>query len=140
MNRRRHAMLARMLISASGTLEEAAGACRVSVPQLSDYQSPTGVSYMPADVIGDLEAYCGERIYSRALFEAGPGGDPVRDLVAEGCEAAESASDLQREIRLAAKDGKITPAERERLRRRHAEATRQLAEVGEVLDGQGGAA
>lgn len=142
MNRRKHAMLARMLIAACGTLAEAsvATARRISVAQLSDYQSATGESFMPADVIADLEAYCGEPLYSRALFEARPDSAAARDLVAEACEAAEEVSTLQREIRKAATDGKITPAERTRLQRRHAEATRNLAEVGEVLDrvAQGG--
>lgn len=133
MNRRKHAMLARMLIAACGTLAEAASACRISVPQLSDYQSATGESFMPADVIVDLEAYCGARIYSRALFEACPQQQVARDLVEEACDAAEGACDLQRQIRLAAADGVITPAERTRLERQHAQVTRELAELGEVL-------
>jgi len=133
MNRRHHAMLSRMLIAACGTLAEAAGACRVSVPQLSDYQSATGESFMPADVIADLEAYCGARIYSRALFETCPQQQVARDLVQEACDAAEGASDLQRQIRLAAADGVITPAERSRLERKHAEVTREMAELGDVL-------
>jgi hypothetical protein len=133
MNRRRHAMLARLLLSECGTLAEAAGACRVSVPQLSDYQNPNGESFMPADVIADLEAYCGKPVYSRALFEARPETAEARNLVTEACEAAESASDLQREIRLAASDGVITPAERTRLERRHAKATEELRDVVLVL-------
>jgi len=131
-------MLARILISTCGTLEEAAEACRVESTSLSDYQSVHGKHFMPADVIADLEAYCGEKIYSRALFEAGPDRDDVRDLISEGCEAAESATDLQRQIRLAAKDGKLTGAEISRLTRLHADATRELAEVGQVLDRHGG--
>lgn len=133
MNRRRHAMLARQLLEQCGTLSEAAAACRVSVPQLSDYQSPHGESFMPADVMADLEAYCGRPIYSRALFEARPESAEARDLVAEACEAAEGVTDLQREIRLAAADGVITPAERTKLERRHAVATQELREVGLVL-------
>jgi hypothetical protein len=143
MNRRKHAMLARMLIAACGTLAEASRATErnISVPQLSDYQSATGESYMPADVIADLELYCGEPIYSRALFETRPECAEARDLVNEACEAAEGVALLQREVRLAAVDGKITPAERTRLQRRHAEAMQELAEVGDVLEraAQGGA-
>lgn len=133
MNRRKHAMLARLLLGEFDNLTEAASMCRVSVPMLSDYQNANGESFMPADVIADLELACGKPIYSRALFEARPETSEARDLVAEACEAAEGVSDLQRAIRLAASDGVITPAERTRLERRHAEATADLREVGEVL-------
>jgi hypothetical protein len=134
MNRRRHAFLARQLLDVFDSLEEAAKFCRVGVPMLSDYQSANGQHFMPADVIADLEAGCGKPIYSRALFEARPETVEARDLLVEACEAAESGSDLQREIRLAAKDGVITATERERLKRRHAQATEELRDVGLVLD------
>jgi len=135
LNRRRHAMLARQLLEACGTLAEASAATarRISVPQLSDYQSPHGESFMPADVMADLEAYCGKPLYSRALFEARPDVAEALDLVAEACEAAEGVTDLQRAVRLAASDGVITPAERTRLERQHAKATEELRDVGLVL-------
>lgn len=135
MNRRRHAMLARLLLGECGTLSEASAATtrKISVAQLSDYQSAHGESFMPADVIADLEAYCGRPVYSRALFEARPEAAEARDLVVEACEAAEGVTELQREIRLAAADGVITPAERTKLERRHAMATQELHEVGLVL-------
>lgn len=88
---------------------------------------------MPADVIADLEAYCGEKIYSTALFEAGPAHGEARDLRDEVCEAVEAVAALQREVRLATRDGRITHSERDLLRRSHAQAENELRDVGELL-------
>lgn len=133
MNRRQHATQARMLIAACGGLVESSGVCRINKTQLSEAQQPEGDYYLPADVIVALEQHCGERSYSRAMFEAGDDGAVVRDLKDETSEAMESVADLHRDVRLATKDGKLTPAERTRLMRMQAEARRQLDEVGEVL-------
>jgi hypothetical protein len=46
----------------------------------------------------------------RALFEARPSASNARDLVKEACEASETVTDLQREIRLAAPERKADPA------------------------------
>jgi hypothetical protein len=73
-NRRAHALAARRLIAACGGLIEAAAACRVGKSQLADYQAAEGLGFMPADVMADLEAYCGSPIYSRMLVEARPAG------------------------------------------------------------------
>jgi hypothetical protein len=134
MNRRQHATHARMLIAACGGLAESAGVCRIAKTQLSEAQAPEGDYYLPADVIVALEQHCGERSYSRAMFEAGDeGAAVVRDLKDETSEAMESVADLHRDVRLATKDGRLTPGERTRLLRMQAEARRQLDEVGEVL-------
>lgn len=133
MNDRQHALLARLLIERCGGLAEAAGACRVSKSVLSSHQTCGSGCFMPADVMADLEGYCGEPVYSRALFEARPTAADCRDLLKEGCEAAESVVDLQREIRLAAADGVITPRERSRLAEVHARAEEQLRDVGAVI-------
>lgn len=133
MNPRQHALYAGRLVKACGGLEEAADACRVNKSALSTYQTVDSGAFMPADVIADLEAYCGEPIYSRALFEARPAAQNARDMMVEACEASESIVDLQREIRLAAKDGVITPRERARLARLAADATEQLRDVTEVI-------
>jgi hypothetical protein len=135
MTPRQHALLARQLIAACGGLQEAATACRASDTSLSRHQTPDSGQFMPADVMADLEAYCGEPVYSRALFEARPSASQARDLVQEACEASESVSDLQREIRLAAADGKITPRERDRLAKIHAKAEEQLRDVAAVIHG-----
>lgn len=136
MNRRTHARYARLLIEACGGLEEAAGACRVRKTQLSDYQSPHGEGYMPADVIVDLELLCGQPIYSRAMQEAQREVTLARDLKEEACEAVEATADLQRKIRLAAADNLITPREREDLARAHAAAMEELRQVGDLLKGE----
>lgn len=133
MTPRQHAFLARQLIGVCGGLEESAQASGRSTSTLSRYQTPGADQFMPADVIANLERYGGQPIYSRALFEATQSAPAPRNLLVEACEATESASVLQHEIRLAAADGELTPAERARLAARHAEATRQLREVGEVL-------
>ena len=133
MTPRQHAQLARQLIAACGGLQEAAQACRASDTSLSRYQTPDSGCFMPADVLADLEGYCGQPVYSRALFEARPSASIATDLLKEGCEAAEAGVDLQREIRLAAADGVITPRERARLAELHAAAEEQLREVGAVI-------
>lgn len=133
MTRREHCLHARRLIEACGGPVEAATACRLGAPALSRACNPESDQFLPADVMADLEAYCGQPIYSRALFEARPSAAISADLLTEGCEAAESAADLQREIRLAVKDGVITPSEQRRLARRHADAKAQLEEVGDLL-------
>ena len=72
MTPRRHALFAKTLIARCGGLDEvlAIPGLRVKKPQLSNYQNPHVAAFMPADVIALLEGYCGEPIYSRALFEA----------------------------------------------------------------------
>lgn len=133
MNRKQHATCARMLIAACDGLEESARVSGKSKTQLGDYQNAKGQSYMPADVIVALEAHCGERPYSRAMFEGAAGADLTADLREEASEAVEATAALMGEIRLATKDGHLTATERERLTRRHAAATRELAEVGDLL-------
>jgi hypothetical protein len=94
MNSRRHASLAKQLIAACGGLDEAAHACRVGKSSLSDYQLPQITSTMPADVICDLEAYCGDASYSRAMMEARP-SEPQRGCVmVETHEAVQAAAAL----------------------------------------------
>lgn len=133
MNRRAHALAARRLVAACGGLMEAAAACRVGKTQLADYQSAEGVGFMPADVMADLEAYCGAPIYSRMLVEARPAGPETFDLAREACDAAEAAGRLQRGARQAADDGAITERERRELVDIYAEALDQLRQVGALL-------
>lgn len=138
MNRRFHARLARQLIEACGGLEEAMSVCRVGRSQLSDSQVPHGVAFLPADVIHDLEQHCGQTIYSRALYEARPAAIQVHDLREEVSEATEAVADLQREVRLATRDGVLTPNEQERLARKYAEAEAQLRDVGALINAGNG--
>lgn len=133
MNRRVHALAARRLIAACGGLVEAAAACRVGKSQLADYQAADGVGFMPADVMADLEAYCGTPTYSRMLVEARPAGPETQDLAREACDAAEAAGRLQRGARLASDDGDLTERERRELVEIYAEALDQLRQVGALL-------
>ncbi|MCX7585041.1 hypothetical protein [Phenylobacterium sp. 58.2.17] len=134
MNRRQHARLARQLIEACGGLVEASGACRVGKSQLGECQNPHGDSYLPADVIFDLEAYCGKPIYSRALFEARPEVVQAKNLIDEACGAAEAAMKLQATVRLAASDGDLTPNEIETIARVHREAEEEVRDVGHLIN------
>lgn len=141
MNARQIALLTQQLIKACGGLEEASDACKqiarhYSVQQLSRCQTPGSGCFLPLDIVAALEGYCGEPVISRAFVEARPAASEARDLVKEACEAAETVSDLQREIRLAASDGVITQAERDRLSRLHAEAESQLRDVAAVISGE----
>jgi hypothetical protein len=95
----RHAWLARQLIDACGGPLAAAQYCRLEKSRLSECQNPRSAAFLPVDVVADLEAYCGEPIYSRALFEARPGGPVAEDLVAEACEEVELAAGLQALVR-----------------------------------------
>lgn len=94
------------MISACGGPSAASGVCRLAKSRLSEIQDPNTVSdaYLPADVIADLEAYCGRPIYSTALAEATPAaaGD---DVVEEACALGEEALAAQRLVRLNAAKG-----------------------------------
>jgi len=133
MNRRTHARHARRLIEACGGLLEAAEACRVGKSALADYQNPHGEGYAPADVIADLEAHCGQKIYSRALFEEGGESVEARDLKDAASEATEEVVSLQRRVRLATADGVVTPAERERILREQSKAEQSVRNIGHLL-------
>lgn len=113
MNARTHARLARNLIAACGGLEEAAGACRLKRSRLSQCCDPGGGAWLTADAIADLEAHCGEPIYSRTLFEAQAATVAARSLVDEACDASEIAALIQS---LARRIGKRGPGEAARRR------------------------
>lgn len=132
--RRWHARHARLLIEAVGDLDECASLCRVNKTQLSDYQSRNGVGYMPADVIADLERDCGLPIYSGALATANAEALLAKNLRDEACEAAEAAADLQRRVRIASSDDKISSAEREELARAWSTTMSELRQVGQLLE------
>lgn len=94
MNHRRHAQLARTLIDRCGGLDEAASACRLNVSRLSEFQRNGTGAFAPADVIADLEAYCGEAIYSGAMAACRPTAPVVSDALTETHEAVQAAADL----------------------------------------------
>jgi len=142
MDRLRHGQLARVLIGRCGGLEAAASVdgCRVGKSQLADYASAHGESVMPADIIFALEAYCGEPLYSRALYEGHAERARAASLVAAAMEASEDAALLQRDIRLAADGGALTPAMRRKLASEQVEAEAAVHQVGLLLaEGAGSA-
>lgn len=103
---RMHARLARQLIAACGGLDEAVGACRLKRTRLSECQTPPTdeegapePSFLPADVIADLEAYCGRPLYSQALAEARPAAPGLTDVVKGITDTTEEVADLQRLVR-----------------------------------------
>ncbi len=104
MDARQHALLARQLIDECGGPEKIVleGICRFKgTTWLYKFRDAASASFMPADVMADLEAYCGKPIYSRALVDARPAAEDVLNVWAEACEATESAAELQRIARLA---------------------------------------
>lgn len=82
MNIRQHKAAAKALIAACGGLSEAPGACRVSRSSLSNYENVNEAATMPADVIADLESYCGEAVYSSRLAAAAD--QPMASLDVQG--------------------------------------------------------
>ncbi|MGZ3272404.1 MAG: hypothetical protein ACXU82_03610 [Caulobacteraceae bacterium] len=112
MDAMRHAYLARQLVIACGGLDKSAQACRLSRSRLSEIGDPKTLAFMPADVIADLEGYCGEPHYSRALAEERPYAVEAGDLVAEACETTEVASQLQALARLASHHPHFSALER----------------------------
>lgn len=66
---------------------------------------------MPADVITDLEALCGDPIYSRAMMEGPPPSLQALCLQTEAFQTTEIAAKFQAIVREALGDGKISHAE-----------------------------
>jgi hypothetical protein len=137
MDRKQHAWLARQLIEACGGLKEieAAGVCRLKRSRLSEYQDPIGragiaEAYMPADVLADLELYCGKPIYSRGLLEAHPGHVDTEGLLSEACSTTEAAAELQKTLRKALADpGRLSRAARQHIGTLLATVDQELREV-----------
>lgn len=151
MNAREHARWGRALLKACGGLDKAAYILKIaeeaskaagedrkiarSTSQLSNYQNADAEHFasMPAEVIQILEEDLGRKIYSRALFEYGGEEIRTKHLREAACEAAETSMSLQREVRLATADGKLTPNEVERLAAKHREAAEDVREVGQLI-------
>lgn len=94
MTPRNHARLARRLIDACGGLAEASEACGVSKSVLSTYQNPNEPATMSARVMADLEAYCGEPIYSREIAESRPSAPVAGNALTETHEVVQAAAAL----------------------------------------------
>ena len=126
------ALMTAKLIDRCGGLQEASDACEqlarhYSAPQLSRCQTPGSGCHLPLDILAALERYCGEPVVSRALVRragAAPESGRLADLV---CEFNEQASDVQRHMRAALADGKLSPNE---IKRGHEE----IRQAREALD------
>lgn len=131
----RHAYLAKLLIKACGGLIEAAAACRVEKTQLGYFQDaervqdPDRCQFMPADVIADLEAYCGQALYSKELFEARPSSFTTESMMDEALQALKSMTDVVAQIGAAHADGVVTPAERKVIEQLLVVLTQRLARI-----------
>ncbi|MDR3514061.1 MAG: hypothetical protein P4L73_20690 [Caulobacteraceae bacterium] len=110
MEARQHAHLARLLVAACGGVDEVVRnqACRLKASRLYDCMDPTTPGSMPVDVVADLEAYCGDPLYSRALVAARPHAPEPGPLIEEACESCEAAASLQRLVRTSLKDGHLS--------------------------------
>ncbi len=121
----RHALLARLLTEACGGQCESAKVCRLERSRLGDFANPNVPdAFMPADVIADLEAFCGKPIYSRALLEEVPPGADSGDPLTEACELTEKSAALQRLVREAGPA--IGAADRQRISAAMAEVADEL--------------
>lgn len=127
MSGREHARLAKRLIKACGGGSEAERACGVSDTTLSRYA--TGAAIMPADVIANLENYCGQPIYSGALFDLFDRAVVGQDLRIAAQELTEASATLQKTAREALADEKLTPRELDDLAAVEAETEGALERV-----------
>lgn len=115
MNRREHALLTRQLVAKCGGLEESARHCRLSRSSLARCGDPDDPSHLPADVVNELELYCGEPTYSQAMADDRPSREVAEDLAAEACETVEEAALLERLVRLSSAKGELTPRQRKEI-------------------------
>lgn len=114
MDKMMHGHLARQLIKACGGVMAAQDLCSVQKSALSAYCQPHEAPTMPADVIADLEEYCGQPIYSSALARRVNGGLSA-NLITDAIGTACLASGLAADIHEANADGRIDMAEQREL-------------------------
>jgi hypothetical protein len=137
-NARHHARLARTLIDLCGGPSECATICRLKKSRLAEFCDPNAGAFLPADVIAELEIFCGDPLYSRALFEAHPAGRVSGELQAEACETTEVAAGLQALLRAIGKRGIGAAARRQAIADLHALEDKVRAMLA-ALDGEDGA-
>ena len=115
MTPRKHAALARCLIKACGGLVEAAENCRLSKSTLANAQNVNHDYYLPIGVIADLEVYCAEPVYSRALVDASGAQVGDGDIVGDAVDLTVKSASLNARVHQALLDGKLSPRERSTL-------------------------
>lgn len=131
MNIRQHKASAKALIAACGGLDEASGACRVGRSSLSNYENVNESATMPADVIADLEAYCGEAVYSTRLASAADRPMASLDIQADAMKLTEIGARMTRQIHEYMADHQLDESERRAL----SPTLTTLRELLERLDG-----
>ncbi|WP_337186717.1 hypothetical protein [Phenylobacterium sp.] len=134
MHSKTHATLARLLIKACGGLERAADNCRLGKSRLQEIQDPDNESFMPADVMADLEAYAGEPLYSAAIAKARPAAPMPKGLMEEGMETAEAGVEVMRLLRVALEDGELTASERLQVEAQLVVLEAQVSDVREAMN------
>ena len=118
MDAHQHAHLAHQLITACEGVDAIVRAklCRVSSTQLYAYTDAGSGQFMPADVIADLEGWCGEPTYSRAIADGRPASARVVELITAACQETEAAAEVQRDCRVAAESPHgASPRQRRRI-------------------------
>jgi hypothetical protein len=131
---RLHKRVARALIEAVGGLEAAAEFCRLGKSQLSDCCNPNLATFLPIDVVADLEALVPAPIVTRALARAA-GGDFVAAPAAPAASGwhealaavARETGHVTETLLAALADGAVCADEASDIRRLIAEARAQLA-------------
>lgn len=135
---RRLAHATQRLVKLCGGADEAAAACRVSATQLGRYTDPLIVdAWIPADIVAELEGYCGERVVSALLVELRPFRPEHAGPVEEGCDVGESGLAVQAAVRRAYADGELTPAEQAAIERTIACHEQEIAQLRAALAAAG---
>lgn len=132
MTDRLFALMTEKLINKCGGLAEASAACEqlarhYSVPQLSRCQTVGTGCFLPLDIIAALERYCGVPVISQALAKRScvqAGTERIADLA---CSFNEQANDVQRHLRAALADDRLSPREIKR-------GFEEIREAREALD------
>lgn len=136
-----HTLLARALIDANGGVD----ACckpvtRVDRSALYAYRDFNSQTFMPADVIDQLESRIENPVYSSFLFASRQAPAGVACLEKAGCEIGEMGVGLQKLIRLAAEDGEISPNEQKEIQEALLALMRKGMRLGSALGADAGAA
>lgn len=134
----------RSLIKNCGGAEWASSVTRVNKTVLSDYQNVKRPDfYMPADVVTDLEAECGDPIVTKLLCSLAGGyyvplptqvGDEV--LPAHLAQIGKEVADVFSAVSVALADGQLSAEEKDRILSEIEEAINALASAKGFIKGE----
>lgn len=134
----------KQLVDRCGGLKEASEACSAlarpySVQHLSRCQTPNTADFAPIDIVMALEEYCGENIVSTAMADCRPSKRAAPgDLRDEASEATEVTALLQRHVRKAMADGKLSPREAQSIVTHAEQGIEQLRDVIDAVNALAG--